>query len=312
MADAGAFFQSCAHAGALLGSLCAILIVPPVVWMIVRYAKPRILAMDADRCWQAPFAAVGSLLPGASFLSIAAFGLTVGTSSNCLQFTTGRIIFAALLFLTALALARAAWITAVRLGEVASIRRSSSDAGDRLRAAAPLICAVREIDVANPFCAVLGILHPVIVVSTGALDRLDDEELSAALSHEAAHVQRYDHVLGALAAFFSDLLPFAGDDLLKTYWEAREFAADQRAVSQTKVEALAGAIIAMAKPPCLGLAALDGGTVTARLQRLLKPSGQSVSPRGRMIAGSALSLATMIALLPLAAGALGFLSCHTQ
>ena len=305
MADAAAFFQSCTHAGALLGSLCAILIVPPAVWLIVRYAKPRILAMEADRCWQAPFAAVGSLLPGA-------YGLTVGTSSNCLQFITGRIIFAALLFLTALALARAIWIAAVRLGEAASIRRSSCDAGERLKAAASGICAVREIDDANPFCAVLGILHPVIVLSTGALDRLDDEELSAALFHEAAHVQRYDHVLGALAAFFSDLLPFAGDDLLKTYWEAREFAADQRAVAQTKVEALAGAIIAMAKPPRLGLAALDGGTVIARLQCLLTPSAQSVSARGRMIAGSTLGVATMIALFPFAAGALGFLSCHLQ
>jgi Zn-dependent protease with chaperone function len=268
--------------------------------------------MDADRCWQAPFAAVGSLLPGASFLAIAAYGLTVGTSSNCLQFITGRIIFAALLFLTALALARAIWIAAVRLGEAASIRRSSCDAGERLKAAAPATCAVREIADANPFCAVLGILHPVIVLSTGALDRLDDEELSAALSHEIAHIRRFDHVLGALAAFFSDLLPFAGDDLLKTYWEAREFAADQRAITQTKVEALAGAIIAMAKPPRLGLAALDGGTVIARLQCLLTPSAQSVSARGRMIAGSTLGVATMIALFPFAAGALGFLSCHLQ
>jgi len=312
VADAAAFFQSCTHAGALFGSLCAILIVPTAVWLIVRYAKPRILAMDSDRCWQAPFAAVGSLLPGASFLSIAAFGLTVGTSSNCLQCTTGRVIFAVLLFLTILALARAAWIAVVHSREAASFRLLSCEPGERLKAAAPPMCAVREIADANPFCAVLGMLHPVIVVSTGALNRLDDEELSAALSHEAAHVQRYDHVLGALTAFFTDLLPFASDDLLTTYWEAREFAADQRAVTQTKVEALAGAIIAMAKPPRLGLAALDGGTVTARLRRLLAPSAQSASPRGRMIAGSALSLATMIALLPLAAGALGFLSCHPQ
>jgi Zn-dependent protease with chaperone function len=282
------------------------------VWLIVRYAKPRILAMDADRCWQAPFAAVGSLLPGASFLSIAAFGLTVGTSSNCLQFTTGRAIFAVLLFLTTFALARATWIAAARSREAATIRRSSSDAGKRLKAASPAMYPVREIADTNPFCAVLGILNPVIVVSTGALARLDDEELRAALCHEAAHVRRYDHVLGALAAFFSDLLPFAGADLLQTYWEAREFAADQRAVVQSNVEALAGAIIAMAKPPRLGLAALDGGTVSARLQRLLTPSVQSASSVGRMIAGSALGVAAMIAVLPIAAGALGFVSCHLQ
>src|SRR5439155_14337215 len=116
--------------------------------------------------WQAPFAAVGSLLPGASFLTIAAFGLTVGTSSNCLQFTTGRVVFAALLFLTILALSRATWIAVVHSREAASIRLVSCDPGERLKAAAPLTCAVCEIADANPFCAVLGVLHPVVVVST--------------------------------------------------------------------------------------------------------------------------------------------------
>ncbi len=252
------------------------------------------------------------MLPGASFLAITAYGLTVGTSSNCLQFTTGRIIFSALLFLTVLALARASWITVVHLRESASIRRSTSEAGMRLWAAAPGGCAVGEIADANSFCAVLGILHPVIIISTGALERLDDEELRAALSHEAAHVQRYDHVLGAVASFFSDLLPLGSGDLLKTYWEAREFVADERAASQTNADALAGAIIAMVKPPQLGLAALDGGTVTARLQRLLRPPARSVSLHGRLTAAGTLAVAAFISLLPIAAGAFGVLSCHRQ
>jgi len=311
VADAAAFFQSCAQAGALLGSLCAILIVPPAVALMVRYAKPAILAMDTDRCWQAPFAAVGSMLPGASFLSIAAYGLTVGTSSNCLQFVTGRTIFAALLLLTIFAVARATWIATVRSREAATIRSFSFAAGERLKAAAPQQFAAREIADANPFCAVLGILHPVIVVSTGALARLDDNQLHAALCHEAAHIQRYDHVLGALAAVFSDLF-FGTADLLKLYWDAREFAADQRAVAVTEVESLAGAIVAMAKGPRLPAAALDGGSVTSRLQRLLAPPERSVSARGRIIAGSALSVATVIALLPIVSGTLGFLSCHLQ
>ncbi len=279
---------------------------------MVRYAKPAILAMDADRCWQAPFAAVGSMLPGASFLSIAAYGLTVGTSSNCLQFVTGRIIFAALLLLTVFALARATGIATLRSREAASIRNFSFAAGERLKAAAPRNCEAREISDANPFCAVLGVIHPIIIVSTGALARLDDDQLNAALCHEAAHIQRYDHVLGALAAFFSDLLPFGTADLLKLYWDAREFAADQRAVAHTEMESLAGAIIAMAKGPLLPVAALDGGSVTSRLQRLLAPPENSASTHRRMIAGGALSIATLIALLPIVSGTLGFLSCHSQ
>jgi Zn-dependent protease with chaperone function len=267
--------------------------------------------MDADRCWQAPFAAVGSMLPGASFLSIAAYGIVVGTSSNCLKFATGRTIFALLLFLTVVAAARAIWIAAVRLRETATVFSSSRPPSERLEAAARSGCAVREIADPNSFCAVLGIRRPVIVVSSGAISRLDNEELRAAIAHEVAHIQRYDHLLGALAAFLSDLLPFGSAELLNAYWEAREFAADQSALAQTKVEALAGAIIAMAKPPKLGVAALGGGAVPARLRRLLAPCGPSVSLRERMIAGSTLVIAGMIALLPIAGAALGFLSCHS-
>ncbi len=312
MADITGFFESCAQAGVLFGSLCAILLIPPTVWLVVRHAKARILRMDADRCWQAPFAAIGSMLPGVSFLSIAAYGITVGTSANCLQFTTGRAIFATLLLVTVAAVIRATWISVARLRETADVCSASRAPGQRLTAAALAGCAVREISDPAPFCAVLGILRPVIVVSSGTLERLDDRELCAALSHEAAHIQRYDHVLGAVAAFFSDLLPFGTTDLLNAYWEAREFAADQRALAQTQAESLAGAIIALAKPPPIGLAALDGGTVTARLRRLLAPSAQTVSLRGRVFAGSALMIGAAIALLPIAAGTFGFLSCHVQ
>jgi Zn-dependent protease with chaperone function len=40
------------------------------------------------------------------------------------------------------------------------------------------------------FCA--GVRRPVVYVSRGALDLLDDQELAAALAHEAAHAERKD------------------------------------------------------------------------------------------------------------------------
>ena len=222
------------------------------------------------------------------------------------------MIFAALLLLTLGAVARAIWIAFVRARETGMVRSASWVPSERLRLMTPANCDVRQIADAHPFCAVLGVVRPVIVVSTGALSRLDDEELRAAISHEAAHVQRYDHLLGACAAFLSDLLPFGNGDLLNAYWEAREFAADQRALAQNRVEALAGAILAMARKPELGVAALGGGTVTARLDKLLKPNEPSVSLRDRSVAGSMLVLAGMISLLPIAAGTFGFLSCHSM
>lgn len=57
---------------------------------------------------------------------------------------------------------------------------------------------------------------PTVVVTTGLLDRLDDDELDAALAHEVAHVANRD-------------LPVA----LRLFARTREYAADRGAVSLT-------------------------------------------------------------------------------
>ncbi len=63
----------------------------------------------------------------------------------------------------------------------------------RAGATIPSICLL-ETEEALVFCT--GLRRPVLVVSRGTLDRLDPEELEAALSHELAHLVRRDTLLG--------------------------------------------------------------------------------------------------------------------
>jgi Zn-dependent protease with chaperone function len=58
--------------------------------------------------------------------------------------------------------------------------------------------ALRLIAAAEPVLYCSGIARPLITVSLGTMDRLDDDELAAAVAHELAHVQWKDPALGWL------------------------------------------------------------------------------------------------------------------
>jgi Zn-dependent protease with chaperone function len=53
-----------------------------------------------------------------------------------------------------------------------------------------------------------GLHHPVLTVSIGTLDRLDDEALRAAMAHELEHAHRKDPALGWLLIAIRTLQPF--------------------------------------------------------------------------------------------------------
>ena len=212
MADFENFLRSCIGSGALLVSLCAAIVVPPLVWLIVRLTSRTILSMERDRSWQAPLAGIGAILPGLSFAAVAIYGLAAAWHSNCLQYASGRVLFAILLLVTLCAAVRAAAIAHRRTKEATNLA-SRSYPNDRLQKGAGGVC-VGEVYTDVPLCAVVGMSQPRIVVSTGALALLDDDQLRSALRHERAHISRGDHVIGPLAAFFTDLLPLPTAPLL--------------------------------------------------------------------------------------------------
>jgi hypothetical protein len=68
--------------------------------------------------------------------------------------------------------------------------------------------SLRLIGAAEPVLYCSGIAHPVVTVSLGTMDRLDDDELAAALAHELAHVRWKDPALGWLLMVIRALQAF--------------------------------------------------------------------------------------------------------
>ena len=79
------------------------------------------------------------------------------------------------------------------------------------------------------FCA--GVLRPVLVVSRGALDLLDAEELRAALAHELAHLDRRDPALSWLLMGARGILCFnpVAQVVARALARDAEWSADERA-----------------------------------------------------------------------------------
>jgi Zn-dependent protease with chaperone function len=277
MHDLIEFFALCARSGSLLTSLCAIVLLPVAAWFVCRILAPVILRMNDDASWQAPLSATTAALPGALFVALWIGAMFSGLGSACLSLPAGRFVFGVLIAAMIAALARAIWLAAARAFGIRRLIRSSSEPSPRLRAIARNSRVnAREIHEDAPICALAGVVSPVVLVSTGALAVISDEELRAALYHEQAHARRGDQLLAAALSFLIDLLPLPAADLVSSYRTARELAADQDAVRATDADSLAGALIEFAK----------GGRVIAGAACLIDDRASMMTRRLRALLAS--------------------------
>ncbi|BCJ36009.1 hypothetical protein Athai_35120 [Actinocatenispora thailandica] len=134
---------------------------------------------------------------------------------------------------------------------------------------------------------------PRVVLTSGAVELFDDEELAAVLAHERAHLaERHDLVVLPFAAW-SKALPW-----LPTVRRSRtavdrlvEMVADDRACTDCDRTVLACALArfgAASHTPDGALAATGaGGTVLARVDRLLDPPRRSARLRYLLIVAAA-------------------------
>jgi Zn-dependent protease with chaperone function len=135
-----------------------------------------------------------------------------------------------------------------------------------------------------------------VVVSVGALDRLDDRELRAVLAHEQAHLRaRHDLVLEAFTALHMAFPRFVRSDIALD--QARtlvELLADDDARRRSGPLPLARALVALAGSPApeAGLAAAKSSTVL-RVQRLADPA-----PNSTLLAAAAYSAAVLLLVVP--------------
>jgi BlaR1 peptidase M56 len=159
--------------------------------------------------------------------------------------------------------------------------------------------------------AVAGLTRPTLVVSAGALARLDDAELSAAIAHERAHIRRRHRFV----LLFAEVCRVLGRPLPGTTHAVRELRfqierdADRSAVRERADRlALASAICKAATGAVRpGMAALGGDGTAARVRELLQDAAPDAHPvRLRALAAGAAALAVGAALsLPATVSGLG-------
>jgi hypothetical protein len=160
--------------------------------------------------------------------------------------------------------------------------------------------------------AVAGLTRPTLVVSAGALTRLDDAELSAAIAHERAHIRRRHRFV----LLYAELCRVLGRPLPGTAQAVRELRfqierdADRSAVRHRADRlALASAICKAATVTATrpGMASLGGDGTAARVRELLQDTAPDAHPRRlRALAASAAALAVGAALsLPMTVSGLG-------
>jgi len=271
MHELAEFIGQCLASGMLLRSTCAVVVVPLAAWLAVRTLLPSIERLGDPR-WQAPLAAVAAIIPGGLLLALSTFALIVGLNSSCLQTVAGRVLFGIASALVALAFARAMLLAHRRSAEANALVALSRVATGRLaEIARETNVRARVLDDRIPFCALAGTIRPVVLVSTGALEKLAESELQATLLHERGHARRGDQAFALALAFMVDLLPLPATRLVAIYRQARELAADDHALRQAAAYDLAAALLTFVStsrsvPTMASIA--DQGRL--RLERLLR------------------------------------------
>lgn len=305
MSDALEFLRACLMTPALLSSACALLVVPTLAWIGVRCLVPTLERMNDDPQWQASLSALGAALPALLFVVIGLVTMRQAWDSACLHFATGRFIYGIVVTLTICGIGRAVAHAVRRRAEVNALLQRSTEPDARLCAAAA-ICGVRarEIDEPDAFMGLAGLGRPVVLVSKRALERLNDDELQAALRHEHAHAQRGDLIVAALVTFFVDLLPFRSDALVALHFRAREFAADAHAARHAQPHDIAAALLAIVRVDrCTSPIAAFAETtnVIARMNVLLAAEPLRPSRTRRILAASSLIVMFVAGALPVVA-----------
>src|ERR1700682_5934270 len=167
MAEWGAFIAGCVSSGMMLLSACAMLIVPVAAWAAIRSLVPTLNRMHADCAWQGPLAGAAAVVPGGLLLALGAAALVSGSHSPCLATPQGRLLFAVVWTALTISLIRAVVRTGRRHREAGALLSASRVASPRLVAAAHRTgIAARELRDHVPFCALAGILRPVVVISS--------------------------------------------------------------------------------------------------------------------------------------------------
>jgi hypothetical protein len=161
---------------------------------------------------------------------------------------------------------------------------------------------VHVVDVPYPLVAVVGIARPALFVAERVLAECPAGEVHAMIAHEIAHIRTFDNARRLLLRVCPDLMG-ERSTLTRAWKDAAEEAADADVAPGRSLD-LAQALIHVARlapsrPPALASAFYAGGSIDARVRRLVNPPGYAVVPmmlRGWVLAAAAASLAVALIL----------------
>lgn len=106
---------------------------------------------------------------------------------------------------------------------------------------------VREVSLNDPYVCGTGILKKEMVISSTVLPLVNDDELSAILAHEQAHLDGNDPAKFLCASIISRLIGWIPSfrELKNQFISAAEIRADAHAIRATSKKSLAGALLAL-------------------------------------------------------------------
>lgn len=135
-----------------------------------------------------------------------------------------------------------------------AVRRDRVPAPPELRALADRLrigSRIRVIVASCPFALTYGLRRTRVLVTTGLLASLTEQELAAVLAHERAHVRNRDPLKNVITRMLPArhfYLPGMGR-LRHRFTVGRELAADRAAIAHRGPAALAGALLKVAAGP---------------------------------------------------------------
>lgn len=276
----------------LLLGLIGLLLAHPVPAVLGRMHWPYRVPRAAIVLWQSMALAAVLAVLGAG-LSTALWLVGPGDPS-WLRIAAHVLVLA----LTALVVARLSWSAWTVARETRERRRRHRELVDLLADTSGAAPGVRVLTERTPvaYC-VPALRNSRVVVSSGTLAELDEDELSAVLAHERAHVRnRHDLVLEAFTALRRafPMVP-RGDAPLEQSRVMVELLADDRARRECGTVALARALVKLSDQPTPqgAMGATPGSAAALRLERL------SALPRRHLVeAATAYLLAGVVLVVP--------------
>ena len=159
------------------------------------------------------------------------------------------------------------------------------------------------VDHAQPAAYCVAGPHPTVIMTSGALQALDADQVDAVLAHERAHLARHHHRLLAVARIGGQMLPFVPlmRDTVAQVTRLVEMHADDTATSDRDNRTLATALVVLATAVSPAPALAAGATDTVqRIQRLLGPAEPLSRGRRHLLRAEAAVLALTPVLIALA------------